>query len=74
MKELVVAFKKGTEEYTKKQFPDELMEQLEISICTIFRSWISRRAIDYRREFKVTSEQADKTPVSVISMVILYYG
>ena len=73
MKELVIAFKKGTEEYTKKQFPDEPMEQLEIAICVVFRSWIGRRAIDYRREFKVTSEQADKTPVSVISMVILYY-
>ena len=73
MKELVIAFKKGTEEYTKKQFPDEPMEQLEIAICAIFRSWIDRRAIDYRREFKVTPEQADRTAVSVISMVILYY-
>ena len=74
MKELVVAFKKGTEEYTKKQFPDELMEQLEISICAIFRSWIDKRAIDYRREFKVTPEQADKTAISVVSMVYCTMG
>ena len=69
MKELVVAFKKGTEEYTKEKFPEEPLAQLEIAIGAVFRSWMGRRAIDYRREFKITPEQADGTAVSVVSMV-----
>jgi pyruvate,orthophosphate dikinase len=69
MKALVIEFKKGTEEFTKKPFPNDPIEQLEIAICAVFRSWMGKRAIDYRREFKITPEQADGTAVSVVSMV-----
>ncbi|EMS17619.1 pyruvate,orthophosphate dikinase [Entamoeba histolytica HM-3:IMSS] len=69
MKELAQVFIKKTEEFTKQPFPVDPYAQLEFAICAVFRSWMGKRAVDYRREFKITPEQADGTAVSVVSMV-----
>jgi len=69
MKELSQTFIKITEEATGKPFPQDPMEQLRIAIAAVFGSWMGRRAVDYRREFKITPEQADGTAVSVCTMV-----
>jgi len=58
-----------TEKATGKPFPQEPMDQLKTAICAVFGSWMGRRAVDYRREFKITPEMADGTGVSVCTMV-----
>ncbi|KAH3758196.1 pyruvate, phosphate dikinase [Pelomyxa schiedti] len=69
MKELAQEFKAITQKFTGKPFPTDPMEQLEIAIKAVFGSWMGARAVAYRREFKITPEQADGTAVNVVSMV-----
>jgi len=54
---------------TGKPFPVEPNEQLEIAIRAVFNSWSGKRAVDYRREFKITPEMANGTAVNVMQMV-----
>ena len=51
------------------EFPEDPWKQLEMAIVAVFRSWMGRRAVDYRREFKVTPEMADGTAVNICTMV-----
>ena len=69
MKELSPPFIDITEKASGKPFPPCPMEQLRTAITAVFGSWMGRRAVDYRREFKITPEQADGTGVSVCTMV-----
>ena len=57
------------EQVTGKSFPDDPMEQLEIAIKAVFKSWGGKRAVDYRREFNITPEMANGTAVNVVTMV-----
>ena len=66
---LVGDFKKLCREKTGKNFPDDPYEQLEAAIEAVFRSWMGKRAVDYRREFKITPEMADGTAVNIVAMV-----
>lgn len=52
-----------------KPFPEDVYEQLEIAIKAVFNSWMGKRAIDYRREFKITPAMANGTAVNVVTMV-----
>ncbi len=54
---------------TGKPFPEDVYEQLELSIKTVFNSWNGRRAVDYRREFHITPKMANGTAVNVVTMV-----
>ncbi|MFA4850318.1 MAG: pyruvate, phosphate dikinase [Methanoregula sp.] len=54
---------------TGKPFPVEPYEQLEIAIRAVFDSWSGKRAVDYRREFKITPDMANGTAVNVMQMV-----
>ncbi|MDO9325540.1 MAG: pyruvate, phosphate dikinase [Methanoregula sp.] len=54
---------------TGKPFPVDPREQLEIAIRAVFDSWGGKRAVDYRREFKITPEMANGTAVNVMQMV-----
>jgi pyruvate,orthophosphate dikinase len=56
-------------EHTGRAFPDDPYEQLEIAIKAVFRSWMGRRAVDYRREFKITPAMANGTAVNICTMV-----
>jgi pyruvate,orthophosphate dikinase len=56
-------------EQTGKPFPEDVFEQLEISIQAVFNSWMGKRAIDYRREFHITPDMANGTAVNVVTMV-----
>ena len=38
------------QEETGKPFPEDVYEQLELSIKAVFQSWTGKRAIDYRNE------------------------
>ncbi len=44
-------------------------EQLEIAVKAVFRSWMGKRAVDYRREFNITPDMANGTAVNVCTMV-----
>jgi pyruvate,orthophosphate dikinase len=54
---------------TGKPFPADPYAQLEIAIKAVFDSWSGKRAVDYRREFKITPEMANGTAVNVVAMV-----
>jgi pyruvate, orthophosphate dikinase len=54
---------------TGKPFPADPRRQLEIAIMAVFNSWSGKRAVDYRREFKITPEMANGTAVNVMQMV-----
>lgn len=54
---------------TGKPFPEDVYEQLQIAIKAVFNSWTGKRAVDYRREFKITSDMANGTAVNIQTMV-----
>ena len=55
--------------HTGQPFPADPYEQLERSIEAVFRSWNGKRAVDYRRQFKITKAMANGTAVNVVTMV-----
>jgi pyruvate,orthophosphate dikinase len=50
-------------------FPQDPMIQLKLAIEAVFRSWMGKRAVAYRKEFNVTLEMANGTAVNVCTMV-----
>ena len=54
---------------TGRVFPEDPYEQLEMAIKAVFGSWMGKRAIDYRREFNITSDMANGTAVNIVTMV-----
>lgn len=69
LKEISERFLSVVYETLGKPFPEDVYEQLEIAIKAVFNSWMGKRAIDYRREFKITPEMANGTAVNVVTMV-----
>lgn len=69
LKEISDRFLDVVERETGKPFPEDPMEQLEIAVKAVFNSWMGKRAVDYRREFKITPEMANGTAVNVQTMV-----
>jgi pyruvate,orthophosphate dikinase len=67
--ELAKEFLTIVSRHTGKPFPEDPYQQLEIAIGAVFRSWNGKRAIDYRRQFKITKEMASGTAVNVVTMV-----
>ncbi len=69
LKEISQRFLKVVEQATGKPFPEDPYEQLEIAVKAVFRSWMGKRAVDYRREFNITPDMANGTAVNVCTMV-----
>jgi len=69
LKEISERFRKVVQEHTGRPFPEDVYEQLRISIQAVFNSWMGKRAVDYRREFKITPSMANGTAVNVVTMV-----
>ncbi len=69
LKEISERFLGVVNEHTGKPFPEDVYEQLEIAIKAVFNSWMGKRAIDYRKEFKITPAMANGTAVNVVTMV-----
>ena len=69
LEEAAKRFLVTVETETGKPFPTDPFEQLEIAIKAVFNSWMGRRAVDYRREFKITPAMANGTAVNVQTMV-----
>lgn len=69
LKDISERFLKVVQESTGRPFPEDVYEQLEIAIKAVFNSWMGKRAVDYRREFKITPAMANGTAVNVVTMV-----
>ncbi len=67
--EIAERFLTVVERATGKPFPADPYEQLKIAIRAVFNSWMGKRAVDYRREFKITPDMANGTAVNVMAMV-----
>jgi pyruvate,orthophosphate dikinase len=79
LQELVAVFKKIVADHVaaadypqlavdgKVVFPQDVAQQLDLSIEAVFRSWNNRRAIDYRRVEKISDDLG--TAVNVQAMV-----
>jgi len=69
LREIGERFLQVVQRHTGRPFPADPYEQLEIAIKAVFNSWMGKRAIDYRREFKITPAMANGTAVNVVAMV-----
>ncbi|HMK35943.1 MAG TPA: pyruvate, phosphate dikinase [Desulfomonilaceae bacterium] len=69
LKEVAELFLQVVEEQTFRPFPEDVYQQLEIAIKAVFNSWMGKRAVDYRREFNITTDLANGTAVSIVAMV-----
>ena len=67
LRELVASFKALVKEETKKDFPDEPLDQLRMAISAVFSSWFGARAITYRRLYGIPDSWG--TAVNVVAMV-----
>jgi pyruvate,orthophosphate dikinase len=68
LKTIVMLFKSLCEE-TGKNFPADPYKQLELAIDAVFRSWMGKRAIEYRRQYNITPDMAGGTAVTIVAMV-----
>lgn len=69
LREASIRFLEVVKQHTGSPFPDDPYTQLEIAIKAVFNSWSGKRAVDYRREFKITPDMANGTAVNVVTMV-----
>ncbi|AEI13783.1 pyruvate, phosphate dikinase [Flexistipes sinusarabici DSM 4947] len=67
MFELVEKFKKLVSEELGRSFPQDVFEQLKLSVNAVFDSWNNQRAKTYRRLNKIPDEWG--TAVNVVAMV-----
>ncbi|NMC29772.1 MAG: pyruvate, phosphate dikinase [Pelolinea sp.] len=67
LKELVAKFKKVTRDAKGFDFPQDPMEQIKLATEAVFKSWNSKRAIDYRKAADIPDDLG--TAVNVVTMV-----
>jgi len=69
LKDIVHRYKEICRKKTGKELPSDPYLQLSLAIEAVFRSWMGKRCVDYRKEFGITQETADGTAVNVCTMV-----
>jgi len=69
LKSLCDEFLKIVQQETGAPFPVDANDQLETAIRAVFNSWMGKRAVDYRKEFRITPEMANGTAVNIVTMV-----
>jgi len=69
LKELAHGFLDIVQKHSGKPFPQDPYLQLEIAVGAVFHSWMGKRAVDYRKQFKITKDMANGTAVNVCTMV-----
>ncbi len=69
LREISSVFLEVVKNTTGRPFPEDVYEQLTLSIKAVFNSWSGKRAVDYRREFKITPDMANGTAVNIQTMV-----
>jgi pyruvate,orthophosphate dikinase len=68
LREVADLFKQLCESSGRK-FPSDPYKQLELAIDAVFRSWIGKRAVEYRKQYNITPDKANGTAVTVVAMV-----
>ena len=74
LKEISQEFLDVVHAQTGRAFPEDPYEQLDLAIKAVLGSWSGKRAVDYRREFNITPEQANGTAVNICTMVFVNRG
>ena len=69
LKEISEKFLTVVHRESGKNFPQDVMLQLQLAVESVFRSWMGKRAVDYRREFHITPDLANGTAVNICTMV-----
>jgi len=69
LKEISEKFLQVVRRETGREFPHDVMTQLQLAVEAVFRSWMGKRAVDYRREFHITPDMANGTAVNICTMV-----
>jgi pyruvate,orthophosphate dikinase len=69
LKEISELFLDVVRSQAGREFPKDVYEQLQLAVEAVFRSWMGKRAVDYRREFNITPDMANGTAVNVCTMV-----
>jgi pyruvate,orthophosphate dikinase len=69
LKEISEKFLSVVHRESGNDFPQDVMMQLQLAVEAVFRSWMGRRAVDYRREFHITPDMANGTAVNICTMV-----
>jgi pyruvate,orthophosphate dikinase len=67
LRDLVDEFKALVRESTGKDFPEDPLEQMRLSIQAVFASWNNRRAVTYRDLNKIPHDLG--TAVNIVTMV-----
>jgi pyruvate, orthophosphate dikinase len=67
LRELIGEFLRIYEEHTGSEFPTDPREQMRLAVEAVFKSWNGRRAIDYRRQNKISDDLG--TAVNIVAMV-----
>jgi len=66
-KALVGMFKEVFKKHVGFDFPQDVYKQLELATEAVFRSWMGKRAIDYRRATDISDDLG--TAVNIVTMV-----
>ena len=69
LKRVVTEYKKICENHTRRKFPSNPNEQLQLAVEAVFKSWMGERAIIYREKNNITRDIANGTAVNVVTMV-----
>jgi pyruvate,orthophosphate dikinase len=69
LKEVSEGFLGVYQKKTGEPFPSDPFLQLERAVEAVFKSWMGKRAVDYRREFNITKDKAHGTAVNICTMV-----
>ncbi len=69
LREISEKFLNVYQQETGEPFPEDVMHQLQLAVEAVFRSWMGKRAVDYRREFHITPDMANGTAVNICTMV-----
>ena len=67
LRQITQQLKQLVQSETGKPFPTDVLDQLQLAIKAVFKSWMGKRAVDYRNQFKIPHDLG--TAVSVVAMV-----
>jgi pyruvate,orthophosphate dikinase len=67
LRQITQELKAHVQAHVGKPFPTDVKDQLELAIKAVFSSWMGKRAVDYRNQFKIPHDLG--TAVSVVTMV-----
>lgn len=65
----IVASSKSLCEEEDKKFPTDPYKQIELAIDAVFRSWMGKRAVEYRKQYNITHDMAGGTAATIVAMV-----